>query len=388
MARILAEKGHQVLILERRAHPAGNAYDDMDDHGIRVQRYGPHIFHTSDEEVYRWITRFCEPEAYRPTTAAVIDGISTPVPLNFRTIDQFYSPEEAALLKGKLQENYPGRDSVPVTELLQATDPDIRAFAEFLFEKDYKLYTAKQWNLKPEEVDPSVLERVPVLLSYADRYTDTWQFIPRDGFTAFYERMVDHPNITVQLETDALKQLSLDEEAGKVLFDGQECPVIWTGAVDELFGYRFGVLPYRSLRFDFRSLEQESFQEAAVTAYPQAEGYTRITEYTKIPPQDGHGWTSIAIEYPIPIDPKSGNEPYYPVLTAESQELNARYQEYAKRFTNLMLCGRLATFRYLEMDQVIKEALEQGTKGDGPFWFPAHREPKGTVPFGTLNTEE
>ena len=154
IGRKLAEEGKRVLILERRPHAAGNAYDTPDEHGILIQRYGPHIFHTSDEEVYQWITRFCEPEPYRPTTAAVIDGISTPAPFNFRTIDQFYSAESAAALKGKLKENYPGQDSVPVTELLQAGDPEIRAFAEFLFEKDYKLYTAKQWNLKPEEVDP------------------------------------------------------------------------------------------------------------------------------------------------------------------------------------------------------------------------------------------
>jgi len=357
IARRLAERGMRVLIPDRRGHIGGNAYDAPDEHGIRVQRYGPHIFHTSDEDVYGWITRFCEPEPYRPTTAAVIDGISTPAPFNFRTIDQFYAPETAATLKRKLKEHYPGRESVPVTELLASDDEGIREFAAFLFEKDYKLYTAKQWNLKPEEVDPSVLKRVPVLLSYADRYTDRWQFIPRGGFTAFFERMLDHPNIEVRLGTDALEHLAPDETAGKMLFDGEDVPVVWTGAVDELFGYRFGVLPYRSLRFEFRSLEQDSFQEAAVTAYPQAEGYTRITEYTKIPPQDGKGWTSIAIEYPIPFDPASGNERYYPVLTAESQALNERYQEYAKRFRNLSLCGRLAEFRYLEMDQVIKEAL-------------------------------
>ena len=358
VARKLAEAGKRVLMLERRGHPGGNAYDALDEHGIRVQQYGPHIFHTSDENVYTWVTRFCEPEPYQPTTAAVIDGISTPVPFNFRTIDQFYAPEAAALLKRALKERYPGRESVPVTELLESDDGGIRGFAEFLFEKDYRLYTAKQWNLKPEEVDPSVLKRVPVLLGYGGRYTDRWQFIPKGGFTAFYERMTDHPNIEIRLNTDALKHLATDEAAGEILFDGEAAPVVWTGAVDELFGYRFGVLPYRSLRFDFQSLAQESYQEAAVTAYPQAKGYTRITEYTKIPPQDGHGWTSIAIEYPIPFDPASGNERYYPVLTEESKALNEKYQEHARRFRNLTLCGRLAEFRYIEMDQAIGEILE------------------------------
>ncbi len=361
IARVLAEeKGYRVLLLERRKHPGGNAHDGTDGHGIRVQYFGPHIFHTDDGEVYRWITRFCEPLPYRPTTAAVLDGVTTPMPFNFRTIDLFYAPAEAERLKAALTARYPGQASVPVTELLASEDPLLRGFAEFLFEKDYKPYTAKQWGLAPEAVDPAVLRRVPVLLSYEGRYTDRWQFLPKDGFAEFFRRVTDHPAITLRTGTDALPALAEDPEGGSLLYEGKRCPVFWTGAVDELFGRRFGPLPWRSVRFRLRSLERDSFQEAAVTAYPQAEGYTRITEYTKLPPQDGHGWTAVAEEYPEAYRPEAGagSEPCYPVLTAESRALLERYLEAARRYTNLTLCGRLAEFRYAEMHEVIRGALD------------------------------
>lgn len=362
LARKLAEeRNQQVLIVERRNHIAGNTYDYTDEHGVKVQKYGPHVLHTNSERAYAFIAQFCEPVEYRTRCEAVIDGISTPSPFNFKTVDQFYPPEEAATLKRKLAESYPGRPSVTVVEMLESADEDVNGFARFLFEKDYRPYTAKQWSLDPSEIDPSVLKRVPIVLSYGDTYFyDKYEFMPRNGFQEMYRRIIDYPNIDVRLGVDALEHLTLDDKARLTTFDGEAAKVIYTGAIDELFGYRYGVLPYRSLLFDFRSEPRNSFQSAAIVAYPQEKGYTRITEYTKMPFQDCGGWTCVAYEYPVPYDREAevGNEPYYPVLTQQSQRMYEAYKAYANTFTNLYLCGRLAEYKYYNMDQVILRALE------------------------------
>lgn len=361
LARKIAENhGKRILIVERRDHIAGNTFDFEDEHGIKTQKYGPHVLHTNVDEVYEFVTQFCEPIQYRTKCEAVIDGISTPSPFNFKTIDQFYNETEAKKLKDKLISYYYNRPSVTVVEMLESTDDDIRGFAEFLFEKDYKLYTAKQWNLSPEEIDPSVLKRVPIVLSYGDTYFyDKYEFMPKDGFVEMYKRIIDYPGIEVCLGVDALEHIDIDEDNGKVKWDGEYQNIIYTGAIDELFEYKFGVLPYRSLHFKFESIEKDSFQNVAIVAYPQVEGYTRITEYTKMPNQNCNGWTNVAYEFPVAYDKKSelGNEPYYPVLTEESMEMYEKYKTHAKKFDNLTLCGRLADFKYYNMDQVILRTL-------------------------------
>ena len=362
VARKLAEeKNKKVLIVERRDHIAGNTYDFEDAHGVKVQKYGPHVFHTNVDAVYEFITRFCDPVPYRTKCEAVIDGISTPSPFNFKTVDQFYSPEQAEALKKRMTEYYNGRPSVTVVEMLESDDADIRGFAQFLFDKDYKLYTAKQWNLSPEEIDPSVLKRVSIVLSYGDTYFyDKYEFMPREGFEELYRKLVNHPGISIELNVDALDHMTIDEENKRVLYDGEPVRILYTGPIDELFSYRYGVLPYRSLYFDFQTVATDSFQQVAIVAYPQVEGYTRITEYTKMPFQKCDGCTSVAYEYPVPYDKNAerGNEPYYPVLTDESKEKYEKYKAYADQFGNLTLGGRLAEFKYYNMDQVILRALE------------------------------
>lgn len=360
LARKLAENNDKkVLIVERRNHIAGNIYDYTDEHGVKVQKYGPHVLHTSNDDVYKFITQFCEPIKYRTKCEAVIDGISTPAPFNFRTIDQFYNLEKATELKKKLLEYYDNRPAVTVVEMLESTDKEIRRFAEFLFEKDYRPYTAKQWDLKPEEIDPSVLKRVPIVLSYGDTYFyDKYEFMPKDGFVEMYKRIINHPNITVELGIEALEHILFVDDA--ILFDKVKTKIIYTGAIDELFDYKYGVLPYRSLDFDFQSIKVDSYQNAAIVAYPQVKGYTRITEYTKMPFQNCAGWTCVAYEYPVMYNKKAeiGNEPYYPVLTTDSQEIYEKYLNYARKYKNLILCGRLADFKYYNMDQVILRTLE------------------------------
>ena len=350
LARKLAQNDKKkILIVERRNHIAGNIFDFVDEHGVKIQKYGPHVLHTNSEEVYDYICQFCTPIAYRTKCEAVIDGISTPSPFNFKTIDQFYGEKEATSLKKKLLEYYDNRLSVTVVEMLESEDDDIRKFAEFLFDKDYKLYTAKQWNLQPEEIDPSILKRVPIVLSYGDTYFyDKYEFMPKDGFVELYKNIVNYPGIDIQLNIEALEHITVDEVAGKIKWDGEVVNLIYTGAIDELFNYKFGILPYRSLYFEYKSINQDSYQNAAIVAYPQVEGYTRITEYTKMPFQKCNCWTNIVYEYPVAYEKNAeiGNEPYYPVLTQSSMETFDKYKKYADIFSNLIVCGRVADFKY------------------------------------------
>ena len=361
LARMLAEKQNKrVLLLERRPHIAGNTYDCNGEHGIRIQKYGPHVFHTDSERAYSFIRQYCTEIPYRTRCEAVIDGVSTPSPFNFRTIDQFYSKEDAKRLKDKLT-NYFHKPAASVLEMMDCEEGEIRQYAQFLFEKDYKPYTAKQWNMSPEKIDSSVLSRVPVLFSYRDTYfDDKYEFIPEEGFTGLVERLLNHPLIEVKLSCDIIPDLRMDDFYKRVSYKGGEPVVIYTGAIDELFDYCYGTLPYRSLHFDYKYYQKEDFQNTAIVAYPQESGYTRITEYTKMPVQKGKGWTVAAHEYPVPYDKNAimGQEPYYPVLTKDSHEIYLKYQNLASSYQNLITFGRLADFKYYNMDQVVLRALQ------------------------------
>ena len=360
IARHLAEQqGKRVLILERRGHIAGNLYDEQDENGIMVQKYGPHSFHTKEKRLFDYVSQFGEWEPYYLRCMVFMDGRFTPSPFNFQTIDDFCEPEEAARLKRHLAAAFPGRDRATIVEMLKAEDALVAKFARFLFEKDYSLYTAKQWGISPQKIDISVLERVPVVFSYQDKYfNDAYQVMPKGGFTRFYQRLIDHPGIQVQLNIDARAHLSIKDE--KIWMDGRpiDIPVVYTGPIDELLNGKYGYLPYRSLRFEYRTEPVDSYQAAPIVAYPQAEGYTRITEYTKLPEQMGRGKTVIAVEYPLQYQEDKGIEPYYPILTEESQRRYQKYQKDLAHIPNLFLCGRLADFKYYNMDQALARALE------------------------------
>lgn len=357
IARTLAERGKDVIIWERRNHIGGNMYDYRDSHGFLVQKYGPHTFHTNDKKLYEYMLQFENWHEQRLICGASWGGRFSPSPFNFTTIDMFYPESQAQRLKEKLKKAFPGRELVPVMEVLKNEDKDIRQYGEFLFQNDYAPYTAKQWNVSPEEIDPSVLARVPVRMSYRDGYfEDAYQVMPDHSFTDFFRNLLDHPNIEVHLGIEALAHLSVADD--QMLIDGtpNERLIIYTGALDELFRCEYGRLPYRSLRFEWRYSEADSYQEAPVVAYPQEAGYTRITEYKKLPVQTGKG-TSYALEYPIPYEEGNGAEPYYPVLTDASQALYRKYYEKAVQIKNLIFCGRLADFKYYNMDQALERAL-------------------------------
>jgi len=359
IARKLAETGKKVLILERRNHIAGNMYDEKDTNGILVQRYGPHIFHTNSKEAYDFVAKYDTWIDYLHQPAVEMEGVVSPSPANFTTIDLYYTGAEAEDLKNRLKTHYAEQKSVPILELLDCDDMLIKKYAEKLYEMNYLPYTAKQWGIPPDKIDPGILKRVPVRLDYTNAYfDDKFQCMPKNGYTNFFGNLLTHNNIEVVINTDALDLIRIDTQNKQILFNGNKVsiPVVYTGAVDELLNYCYGQLPYRSLKFEYQTIQTESFQAASVVAHPKAEGYTRITEFKKLPPQNISGLTSIAYEYPLSAD--KNNEPYYPLLTDENISLYNKYSNDLSVIPNLFLCGRLADYKYYNMDAAILRAFD------------------------------
>lgn len=360
VARILADRGWTVRIVDRRDHIGGNLYDYRDEHGILVQQYGPHIFHTNSERVFEFVNRYSRWNKFNLVCGAVIDGICTPTAFNLKTIDLFFDKAKAEEIKQHIRERFPGRESATVVELLDCDDAVIRDYAQFLFDKDYSLYTAKQWGISPSEIDKSVLKRVPIRFTYEEAYfKDKYQVMPENGYTSFIRNLIDHPAISVTLNYEAMEHITIRDNA--VYLDGKKAdyPVVYTGPLDELFHYEYGRLPYRSLRFEWIYRDAESYQDLPVVAYPQAEKFTRITEYKKLPVQDVRG-TTCAVEYPVPYeaDADTSVEPYYPVLTEASKKAYSTYADAAAKVSGLYCAGRLADFRYYNMDQALERAFD------------------------------
>ena len=363
-ARALAEKGKKVLVLERRSHVAGNAYDCPDKAGVLIHQYGPHIFHTNNKKVFDWLSRFTKWRDYQHRVVADIpDGqggrLRYPVPFNLTSLECSYGGYEGRHLGEKLMETYGAEKKVTILELRQNPDPEISDLADYVYEHVFVHYTMKQWGQTPEEIDPNTTARVPVFLSRDDRYfQDTYQGMPLEGYTPMFEKMLDHPGIKVELGTDALKRLKLSGE--QILVDGEafEGPVIYTGQADELFGFRFGPLPYRTLDFDFETLEQDDFQGYGTVNYTVDEPYTRITEFKHLTGQDLPGVTTIVREYSKAYSGAPGETPYYAIINPENNARYAKYQKEAGKFGNLYLLGRLAEYKYYNMDAIAARALE------------------------------
>lgn len=363
LARKIAEElDREVIVLEKRSHIGGNMYDEYDEHGILVQVYGPHFLNTNNFAVIKFLQQYGELFPHNTKLLSFIDGRYVRLPFNFTTVQQLIGAEQAEPLLAKLRQEFYGRDRVPVLELVEHSDKNISAYGKLLFEKAYRTYTSKMWGIEPEEIDKYVLDRVPMAMGYDERYLNKdFQYLPVQGFTKLFEEMLNHPNIQVQLNVDALKHLRLDENAGRVYYDGQsvEC-LIYTGAIDELFGLKYGALPYRSLDIRYEYSDKESMLPSEIISYPQAAGYTRSTEYRKIMYDESEVRGSVvATEYPLQYDPQAeiGNIPYYPVLTEESQQVYQKYLAEVHKYNNLFLCGRLAEFKYYNMDVCIEHAL-------------------------------
>ena len=368
-ARRLAEDGgKKVLVLERREHVAGNAYDGLDEAGILIHQYGPHIFHTNDKRVYDYLSRFTQWRDYQHTVVADIpDGtggrMQFPVPFNLDSMETAFGPGEGRRLGEKLLAAYGPEKKVTILELRQNPDPEIAAIADYVYEHVFVHYTMKQWGQTPEEIDPNTTARVPVFLSRDPRYfQDKYQGMPLDGYTPMFEKMLDHPNITLELNTDALKRLKLED--GRILLDGEPFggTVIYSGQADELFGFRFGPLPYRTLDFGFQTLPQDAFQTHGTVNYTVDQPYTRITEFKHLTGQELPGVTTIMKEYSRAYTGADGEIPYYAVINPENNALYAKYKAEADKFPGLRLLGRLAEYKYYNMDAIAARAL---TLADG-----------------------
>lgn len=357
IARELAESGFEVQILERRNHTGGNMYDYIDEHGILIHKYGPHTFHTKKKSLYDYICRFDQWDEFHLTCGAEINGKCTPTPFNYKTIDEYYSKNDAAELKKEIESEFREKKTATVVEVLNSKNNKIQEYARFLFDNDYSLYTAKQWGISPAEIDPSVLARVPLRFSYEEGYfDDEYQVMPRVSYTHFFDNLLNHKNISIELNIDALSRLNIKD--GKIFYNQKsiDYPVVFTGPIDELFNHQFGKLPYRSLRFEWHFEPIESKQQYPVVAYPQATDFIRIIEYKKLPIQTVNG-TTYEKEYSIPYAPGLENDPYYPVLTSDSQKQYSLYLELSKAVPNLWVCGRLGNFKYYNMDQALECAI-------------------------------
>jgi UDP-galactopyranose mutase len=341
--RLAAGLGRSVLVCDRRDHVGGNAYDHRDAAGILVHKYGPHIFHTNSPEIFRYLSRFTAWRDYEHRVLASVGGELLPIPINLDTINRLYglnlSEEEMpAFLAARAE---------PILEPRTSEEVVLSRVGRDLYEKFFRNYTRKQWGIDPSQLDAQVTARIPVRTNRDDRYfTDRFQAMPKQGFTRMFENMLDHTNIDLALAAD-YRELRDEVEFGEL---------IYSGPVDEFFNYRFGKLPYRSLQLEHRTLDQEWLQPVAVVNYPNEHLYTRITEFKHLTGQT-HRKTSIVYEYP-----RAEGDPYYPVPRPENAAIYARYRALAQDCPNVRFVGRLGTYRYYNMDQVVGQALTVARK--------------------------
>jgi len=360
--RLASQLDRKVLLIEQRDHIAGNMFDYQDEHGVMVHKYGPHLFRTNSPRVLSYISQFTDWEPYQHRVLAHVQGQLVPVPFNLTSLEKLL-PEQAEELKALLVAEFGMDVKVPVSVLRKHADARVRELGEFIFQNIYLNYTTKQWGDKPENLDfETITARVPVHLSYDDRYfQESHQALPKQGYTAMFAKMLSHPNIEVRLNTKAGELLQLDSGSGTVLFEGKPFAgdLIYTGAVDELFGYIYGELPYRSLRFDLETHDMEYYQPTATVNYPNTERFTRITEYKHLMGEKPEK-TTIMKEYPQEYDRNvpAQSIPYYPIPKDASAELYARYVDLTRTFRNLKLVGRLAEYRYYDMNNIIERALD------------------------------
>jgi UDP-galactopyranose mutase len=340
--RLASQHGARVLLIDRRGHVGGNAYDEPNEAGILYHRYGPHIFHTNSSQVVDYLSQFTDWRPYEHRVRAFVHDQLVPIPINRTTLNKLFgldlkSDEEAA--------QYLASRAEPVDEIRTSEDVVINAVGQELYELFFRGYTRKQWGLDPSELDKQVTSRIPTRTNTDDRYfNDTFQAMPLHGYTAMFEKMLDHPLIDKRLGTDFRE---LKDHAFELADH-----VIYTGPIDEYFDFRFGKLPYRSLRFDHQTLNQEQFQPVAVVNYPSEDvPFTRISEYKHLTGQES-SVTTVTYEYP-----SAEGDPYYPIPRPENQELFKRYEALADATDDVTFVGRLATYRYYNMDQIVGQAL-------------------------------
>ena len=336
--RLATQRGERVLVIDRRPHIGGNAYDRYDDNGVLMHQYGPHIFHTNSEMIFKHLSQFTEWRKYEHRVLGKVDGMEVPIPINLDTVNKLYGLN---LTSDELEGWFKSR-AEHVDEIKTSEDVVVSVVGRELYEKFFQGYTRKQWGMDPSELDKSVTARVPTRTNRDDRYfTDEYQYMPAHGYTRMFENMLKHPNIKVMTQTD------FAEVRDTIPYKR----LIFTGPVDEYFDFRYGKLPYRSLQFKHVTLDQEQALPVGTVNYPQTEDYTRISEYKHMTGQV-HPKTTITYEYPSAV-----GDPYYPIPKAENQALFKKYEALAMATPNVWFVGRLATYRYYNMDQVTGQAL-------------------------------
>ena len=355
--RFARDSNKKVLLIERRQHIGGHCYDKIDGNGILIHRYGPHLFHTDDAEIWEYLSKFTEWQIYQHKVLAMIDGQPVPIPFNFNTLYKVFPQNLATWLENTLLKNFEYGKKIPIRELKNSTDKDLQFLADFIYEKIFLHYTEKQWNLTPDKIDGAVTARVPISISRDDSYfNDKFQAVPKNGYTAMIQKMLAHKNIKLMLNT-AFNEVAEIKDGKIYLFDTEFTgKIIYTGMLDELFNYKFGELPYRSVKMKFEMLDIENFQAATTVNYPNNYEFTRITEFKKIHPCKS-ARTTILKE--IPQNYAVGkNEPYYPIFTDAAKTAHSKYLNELKNFPQITAVGRLAEYRYFDMDDAVKRALE------------------------------
>jgi UDP-galactopyranose mutase len=339
LAERLASKGNKkVLIIDKREHIGGNAYDYYNNDGILIHKYGPHIFHTNSKDVFEYLGQFTDWRPYEHRVLASVDGQLVPIPINLDTINKLYGLN----LNSSQVEEFFASKAEKVDRVKTSEDVVVSKVGRELYEKFFRGYTRKQWDLDPSELDASVTARVPTRTNRDDRYfTDSFQAMPLHGYTAMFQKMLSHPNIKVMLNTDY-------KEIVDVIPFKQ---MVYTGPVDAYFDYCYGKLPYRSLEFKFETVDSEFFQPTGTVNYPNEQAFTRITDFKYLTGQK-HSKTAIVYEFP-----RAEGDPYYPVPRPENAEVYKKYQQLAESISNTFFVGRLATYKYYNMDQVVAQAL-------------------------------
>lgn len=347
IANLLAEKSNeQVLVVDKKEHIGGNCYDYRDKNGIMIHAYGSHIFHTNSEKVWKYINQFTEFNTYMHKVIGLLDGIETHIPFNFNTLYDVFPKSYAELLEHKLLDNFNINTKVPILEFQKQDDDDLKYLANYVYEKIFLHYTTKQWGVAPTDVDGAVTARVPVYLSKDNRYfQDKYQGIPLNGYTEVIKNMLNHKNIRVQINTDytVLNWKKFDK-------------IFFTGSIDEFFNYKYGNLPYRSVRFKIETHDKEYYQSNACVNYPCNYDFTRIHEY-KYYLDDRSSKTVIAKEYSEDFE-LGKNERYYPIPKDENFELYNKYLAEAEKLENVYFLGRLGDYKYYNMDSAIERAIK------------------------------
>src|SRR5215218_7630623 len=341
--RLASQRDEKVLLIDRRPHIGGNAYDVHDKAGVLIHQYGPHIFHTNSQTIFDHLSQFTDWRPYQHRVLAEVDGMQVPIPINLTTVNRLYG---LSLTSAEL-EGWLAARAEPVPEIRTAEDVVVSTVGRELYEKFFRGYTKKQWGVEPSQLDKAVTARVPTRTNTDDRYFgDKYQYMPKAGYTRMFERMLDHPNIKIMLDTDYRDIMDLIPYR----------EMIYTGPVDTFFDCQYGKLPYRSLQFRHETHNEEKFQAAPVVNFPNEYAYTRCTEFKYLTGQE-HKKTSVVYEYPT-----AEGDPYYPVPRPENAELYRKYERLANETPNVHFVGRLATYKYYNMDQVVAQALTLVTK--------------------------